>query len=108
MASNVHANLQALGIEADFITNGETVTKTRYIVLGITILLFLFGLSIGLNLLDPYSSFGRIASNLFRPILIIINNVISYLWVKDVTNRTYAVPNYLTSRQLNVKLHFEF
>jgi ferredoxin len=54
-------------------------TKTRYIVLGITILLFLFGLSIGLNLLDPYSSFGRISSNLFRPILIIVNNVISFL-----------------------------
>jgi hypothetical protein len=40
--------------------------------------------------------------------LLQINNVISYLWVKDVTNRSYAVPNYLTSRQLNVKLHFEF
>ncbi len=40
--------------------------------------------------------------------LLQINNVISYLWVKDVTNRNYAVPNYLTSRQINVKLHFEF
>ncbi len=55
-------------------------TKTRYIILAITILLFLFGLSIGLNLLDPYSSFGRIVSNLFRPILIIINNSISFLF----------------------------
>jgi len=40
--------------------------------------------------------------------LLQINNVISYLWVKDVSNRSYAVPNYLTSRQINVKLHFEF
>lgn len=40
--------------------------------------------------------------------LLQINNVISYLWVKDVTNRNYAVPNYLTSRQINVKFHFEF
>ncbi|MBL4670475.1 MAG: TonB-dependent receptor [Flavobacteriales bacterium] len=40
--------------------------------------------------------------------LLQINNVISYLWIKDVTNRTYAVPNYLTSRQLNLKFHFEF
>ena len=55
-------------------------TKTRYIVLAVTILLFLFGLSIGLNLLDPYSNFGRIVSNLFRPIIIIINNVISFLF----------------------------
>ncbi len=40
--------------------------------------------------------------------LLQINNVISYLWIKDVTNKTYAVPNYLTSRQINVKFHFEF
>jgi hypothetical protein len=40
--------------------------------------------------------------------LLQINNVISYLWVKDVNNRSYAVPNYLTSRQINAKLHFEF
>ncbi len=40
--------------------------------------------------------------------LLQINNVISYLWVKDVTGRNYAVPNYLTSRQINLKFHFEF
>jgi hypothetical protein len=40
--------------------------------------------------------------------LLQINNVISYLWIKDVSNKTYAVPNYLTSRQINVKFHFEF
>ncbi len=40
--------------------------------------------------------------------LLQINNVISYLWIKDVTGRSYAVPNYLTSRQINVKFHFEF
>ncbi|MFN6039227.1 MAG: hypothetical protein ACK452_12220 [Bacteroidota bacterium] len=35
-------------------------------------------------------------------------NVISYLWVKDVTNRTYAIPNYLTNRQINLKLQLKF
>lgn len=40
--------------------------------------------------------------------LLQINNVISYLWIKDVSGRSYAVPNYLTSRQINIKLHFEF
>jgi hypothetical protein len=40
--------------------------------------------------------------------LLQINNVISYLWIKDVTGRNYAVPNYLTSRQINLKFHFEF
>jgi|694.fasta_scaffold18545_4 hypothetical protein len=36
--------------------------------------------------------------------LLQVNNTISYLWLKDVTNRQYAIPNYLTNRQLNVKL----
>lgn len=40
--------------------------------------------------------------------LLQINNVISYLWVEDVSGRNYAVPNYLTSRQINVKLHVDF
>lgn len=33
-----------------------------------------------------------------------INNVNSYYWVTDVNNVQYAVPNYLTGRQLNVRL----
>ncbi len=36
------------------------------------------------------------------------NNVNSYYWVTDVTNHQYAVPNYLTGRQLNAKLSLEF
>lgn len=37
-----------------------------------------------------------------------INNVNSYYWVTDVYNNQYAVPNYLTSRQINVRLLLEF
>lgn len=37
-----------------------------------------------------------------------INNVNSYYWVTDVTNHQYAVPNYLTGRQFNGKIIFEF
>ena len=33
-----------------------------------------------------------------------ISNVNSYYWVTDVTNQQYAVPNYLTGRQLNGKI----
>ena len=33
-----------------------------------------------------------------------INNVNSYYWVTDVTNQQYAVPNYLTGRQINLRL----
>lgn len=33
-----------------------------------------------------------------------INNVSSYYWITDVAGTQYAVPNYLTGRQLNVRL----
>lgn len=36
-----------------------------------------------------------------------ISNVSSYYWVTDVNNIQYAVPNYLTRRQINVRLSFE-
>ena len=37
-----------------------------------------------------------------------INNVNSYYWITDVTSQQYAVPNYLTSRQFNARVQFEF
>ena len=37
-----------------------------------------------------------------------ISNVNSYYWVTDVTNQQYAVPNYLTGRQINGKVTIEF
>ena len=37
-----------------------------------------------------------------------INNVNSYYWITDITNQQYAVPNYLTGRQLNARVLFEF
>ncbi len=41
--------------------------------------------------------------------LLQVSNVASYTWVTDVSNaRKYAVPNYLTGRQLNVKVTARF
>lgn len=37
-----------------------------------------------------------------------ISNVSSYYWVTDVNNIQYAVPNYLTRRQLNIRLSCSF
>ena len=37
-----------------------------------------------------------------------INNVNSYYWITDVTNHQYAVPNYLTGRQINARITVEF
>ncbi len=40
--------------------------------------------------------------------LLQVNNTISYIWVTDISGRQYAVPNYLTPRQLNIKLVVQF
>ena len=37
-----------------------------------------------------------------------ISNVNSYYWVTDVTNTQWAVPNYLTTRQINTKITIDF
>lgn len=40
--------------------------------------------------------------------LLDIKNTSSYYWITDVYNMQYAVPNYLTGRQLNVRLIVDF
>jgi len=40
--------------------------------------------------------------------LLQVNNTVSYLWVTDIYGRQYAVPNFLTPRQLNIKLIVAF
>ena len=37
-----------------------------------------------------------------------IKNVSSYYWITNIDNQQYAVPNYLTGRQLNVRLIVDF
>lgn len=54
----------------------------RYSILIITILFYLIGSGFLINLLDPYSTFGKIFSNLFRPILIGVNNSLSTIFEK--------------------------
>lgn len=49
----------------------------RYPLLAITAILAVFGFSGLCLLLDPYSNFGRIASNLFRPVVMWGNNLLA-------------------------------
>jgi len=37
-----------------------------------------------------------------------INNTISYLWISDINNQMFAVPNYLTGRRINLKIGIRF
>ena len=58
-----------------------------------------------INFLDKFNSIW-ISAEVFN--LLDINNTTSYLWVSDINNRQYAVPNYLTSRRLNAKITLSF
>ena len=52
-------------------------TKLRYGILIITILFFVFGSIIFINLLDPYSNFGRIFTFFGKPLILELNNLVS-------------------------------
>jgi hypothetical protein len=56
--------------------------------------------------------FGRLLNSVWLSLevfnLLGTNNTVSYIWVEDVTNRQYAVPNYLTQRQLNLRMIVKF
>ncbi|MGD9973972.1 MAG: 4Fe-4S dicluster domain-containing protein [Desulfatirhabdiaceae bacterium] len=47
----------------------------RYAILALTVLVLMAGSGLVLNLLDPFSIFGRIFSNLVRPVVLAGNNV---------------------------------
>ena len=56
-------------------TYQRTYNWLRYSILIVTVTTFLFGNIILINLLDPFSNFGRIFSNLIRPVYLFANNV---------------------------------
>ena len=57
---------------------------------------------------NPFRVFNNMWITLEVLNLLQVNNTVSYVWVTDIYGRQYAVPNYLTPRQLNVKLVAEF
>lgn len=58
------------------------------------------------------SAIGRIFDDLSIGIevfnLFDYHNVVSFIWVADYTNIYYPVPNYLTARQINIKINASF
>jgi hypothetical protein len=67
---------------------------------------------IGGDALRPASGFFKGFRNLWITFevlnLLQVYNTISYNWVRDFNGNQYAVPNYLTPRQVNLKLAAEF
>ena len=67
----------------------EPHTILRYATLALTVLLLLSGSGLLLNLLDPFSSFGRITANLFRPVVLFANNLTALILEQG---EVYALP----------------
>lgn len=75
--------------------SGFALTKPhnmlRYTLLTLTVLLFLVGSGLLVNLLDPFSNFGRILSNLARPALIAVNNALAPMFEAFGSHAVYRV-----------------
>ncbi|RHJ87682.1 4Fe-4S dicluster domain-containing protein [Parabacteroides sp. AM08-6] len=63
----------------------------RYSILALTVILAVLGFSELCLLLDPYSNFGRIATNLFRPVVMWSNNILADLLMKVDNYSLYHV-----------------
>lgn len=67
---------------------------------------------IGSQALNPKSGFFKGFKSLWVTLevlnLLQVSNTISYNWVRDYNGNQYGVPNYLTPRQLNLKIAAEF
>ena len=59
----------------------------RYIFLFAMIIFFATGVGSLIGLLDPYSIYGRIAANLFKPIVLAINNLLAFIF--EITGDYY-------------------
>lgn len=73
---------------------GKPYNLLRYSILVLAVLVFLAGNILLLNLLDPYSNFGKIVVSLFKPAAVYVNNKLSMFlashelfWIQPVDLR---------------------
>lgn len=64
----------------------------RYALLALTVLLLVGGSGLLLNLLDPFSNFGRILSNLAEPVVLAANNLVAVVAERLGIHAVYQVP----------------
>ncbi|GAB7024114.1 4Fe-4S binding protein [Salidesulfovibrio brasiliensis] len=63
----------------------------RYAILGLTVLVFLGGSGLLVNLLDPFSNFGRILTNIIRPVVLAVNNAVAPVFEAVGAHTLYRV-----------------
>lgn len=69
----------------------------RLSVLGFVIISWFLSYSFVLGLLEPYSSFGRIAVNIFKPIYIAANNLLENIFTNFEIYTFYKEPLFITT-----------
>lgn len=63
----------------------------RWSVFGITVLSFLAGFTVILGLLEPYSAFGRMVTNVFKPVYMLGNNLLESVFTRFDNYTFYKV-----------------
>lgn len=76
---------------------GKAKNVLRWGILGVTIVAFIFGFNFLVGLLDPYGSYGRITTHLFRPIYLEGNNLLASIFTSFNNYKFYKVGIYLLS-----------
>jgi len=75
----------------------------RYSLLGICVIFLILGITTPLLYLDPYSNFGRMGVNLFRPVVMEGNNLVNLIALKFNNYNFYHVTIYtITSLSLTI------
>ncbi len=69
----------------------------RWTVLAVTVLSFVCGFTLILGLLDPYSAFGRMVTNVFKPLYMLGNNLLESVFTGFGNYTFYRVDASITS-----------
>jgi ferredoxin len=96
----IHKKVSPLKIKKRFFRFSLPHNFWRYGILTLCVVSFLFGSIFLINLLDPYSNFGRFSSNFAQPVVVYANNTLvgwlekmNYYWLFTAKLRGF----YLTS-----------
>ncbi|MDR1762692.1 MAG: 4Fe-4S binding protein [Dysgonamonadaceae bacterium] len=77
----------------------------RYSILAICVGFLVFGIAEPLSWLDPYTNFGKIAVNIFRPVAVGINNLLNWTAVRfGVLNFYHVTLHTVTAISLGVAI----
>ncbi|MDR0927272.1 MAG: 4Fe-4S binding protein [Ignavibacteria bacterium] len=68
----------------------KPITWLRYVVLAIAFIAFITNFTLIVGLLDPYAAYGRIATDLFRPVYLFANNLLADYF--ESTGDYYILP----------------